>query len=137
VQTSLSEAVAEAIRSGTDELDRLASLIKEAEQRLGGSARPVRDGGPKSVEADGYSFLLDVAASDLVDKLDRNRVVLSTFNVVFFGRTGAGKSTLLSALGRLDGELVSDGCNPGGWADLWLAGVGAGLRWRSPRWSVR
>ena len=109
VQTSLSEAVAEAIRSGTDELDRLASLIKEAEQRLGGSARPVRDGRPKSVEADGYSFLLDAAVSDLVDKLDRNRAVLSSFNVVFFGRTGAGKSTLLSALGRLDGELVSDG----------------------------
>ena len=109
MQTSLSEAVAEAIRSGTDELDRLASLIKEAQQRLGGSARPVRDRGPKSVEADGYSFLLDAAVSDLVDKLDRNRAVLSTFNVVFFGRTGAGKSTLLSALGRLDGELVSDG----------------------------
>lgn len=109
VQTSLSEAVAEAIRSGTDELDRLASLIKEAEQRLGRPAQPMRDGRPKSVEADGYSFLLDAAVSDLVGKLDRNRAVLSTFNVVFFGRTGAGKSTLLSALGRLDGELVSDG----------------------------
>lgn len=106
---SLPEAVAEAIRSGTDELDRLASLIKEAEHRLGGSAWLVRDGRPKSVEADGYSFLLDAAVSDLVDKLDRNRAVLSTFNVVFFGRTGVGKSTLLSALGRLDGELISDG----------------------------
>ena len=65
--------------------------------------------GPKSVEADGYSFLLGAAVSNLVDKVDRNRAVLSTFNVVSRRRTGAGKSTLLSALGRLDGELVSDG----------------------------
>ncbi len=48
-------------------------------------------------------------ASDLRETLDDSRRAVSTFNIVFFGRTGAGKSTLLSALGGLDGELVSDG----------------------------
>ena len=48
-------------------------------------------------------------ASDLREALDDNRRAHSTFNIVFLGRTGAGKSTLLSALGGLDGELVSDG----------------------------
>jgi predicted GTPase len=109
-ERALVEAVAQALRSGSQEFERLAVIVAEAESRLreaGQLLEASERGGSES--EDGFFVLLDGVVSDLKDRLNESRRVASTFNIVFFGRTGAGKSTLLSALGRLNGELVSDG----------------------------
>ncbi|WP_158249066.1 GTPase [Mycobacterium sp. ENV421] len=68
---------------------------------------PTADGlGPLAREV---SEAKEVFAEKVRRHLSEQRDVLSTFNVVFFGRTGAGKSTLMSAFGGLDGRDVSPG----------------------------
>lgn len=107
---SLAEAVADAVAIGLSELERLDSIVTEADARLDRAQADLttfRTAGAKG--EDGFAVLLDTVVGDLRDRLGESRRVASTFNIAFFGRTGAGKSTLLSALGRLDGELVSDG----------------------------
>ncbi|WP_341953384.1 GTPase [Salinibacterium sp. TMP30] len=107
---SLSDAVADAARAGTEELARLASIVAEAETRLR-NAWEIASSGElhKSKGDDAFFELLRGVVDDLNDQLRESARVSSTFNIVFFGRTGAGKSTLLSALGGMNGELVSDG----------------------------
>ena len=109
-EEALVEAVAEALRSGSRELESLSVIVGEAESRLRNAARVLEVHRQKGSQAeDGFLVLLDGVVSDLRDRLNESDRVASTFNIVFFGRTGAGKSTLLSALGRLNDELVSDG----------------------------
>ncbi|GAA1510994.1 putative GTPase [Agromyces terreus] len=106
----LSEAIAHAIQSGSDELARLEGIVDEASSRLLGAWNALSFSTPSATKTgDGFFTLLDGVVGDLKDRLAERRGAGSTFNLVFFGRTGAGKSTLLSALGGLDGELVSDG----------------------------
>lgn len=104
-------AVAEAVRSGVEELTRLDGIVAEAESRLRDAWQDLSVRGRKRSrrEEDGFFLLLEGVVSDLRHRLGESRRTASTFNIAFFGRTGAGKSTLLSALGGLDGELVSDG----------------------------
>lgn len=107
---SLTDAVADAVTSGMVELDRLDVIVVEAETRLQGAWQEISSFGSTSTQdQDGFFVLLDAVVSDLKDRLADSRRAASTFNIAFFGRTGAGKSTLLSTLGRLNGELVSDG----------------------------
>ena len=107
-RTSLTDAVEGAVQSGTDELARLEGLVAEAESRLRNAWQVLSSGRrDESRDDDGFFALLDGVVGDLKDRLSESHRVSSTFNIVFFGRTGAGKSTLLSALGGLNGELVS------------------------------
>lgn len=106
---ALQAAVAEAVQSGLDELSRLDGIVVEAESRLRSVGRELPSGGRRRRRRDGFFALLGDVVDDLKDNLAESRRAASTFNIVFFGRTGAGKSTLLSALGGLNGELVSDG----------------------------
>ena len=109
-QPSLSDAVADAVAAGLTELTRLDTIVTEAESRLQQTRAELTAFRPAdSRDDDGFAILLETVVSDLRDRLGESRLVASTFNIAFFGRTGAGKSTLLSALGRLDGHLVSDG----------------------------
>lgn len=105
----LARAVAEAVRAGQEELGRLDQRVLEVEARVRDAWPPIARGSRHVDEGDGFATLLAGMASDLRKTMDDSRLALSTFNIVFLGRTGAGKSTLLSALGGLDGELVSDG----------------------------
>ena len=107
-QPSLTQSVSDAIASGLAELTRLDTIVAEAESRLQEARAGLSTYRPEgSHQEDGFAVLLDTVVSDLRDRLGASRRVASTFNVAFFGRTGAGKSTLLSALGGLDGRLVS------------------------------
>ena len=107
-RSSLADAVADAVQSGADELARLEGLVAEAESRLRNAWQVLSTGRrEESRDDDGFFALLDSVVGDLKDRLSESHRVSSTFNIVFFGRTGAGKSTLLSALGGLNGELVS------------------------------
>lgn len=109
-ELALVEAVAEALRSGSRELESLNVIVGEAESRLRSAAQVLQVRRQEGSQAEnGFLVLLDGVVSDLRDRLNESDRVASTFNIVFFGRTGAGKSTLLSALGRLNDELVSDG----------------------------
>ena len=109
-QPSLIDAVADAVATGLAELTRLDTIVTEAEARLQQAQVDLTSFRPaESKNEDGFAVLLDTVVSDLRDRLGESRRVASTFNVAFFGRTGAGKSTLLSALGGLNGHLVSDG----------------------------
>ena len=105
----LTRAVAEAVRAGEEELGRLDQLVLEVESRVSDAWPAFARGSRRVDDGDGFATLLAGMASDLRETMDDSRRTLSTFNIVFLGRTGAGKSTLLSALGGLDGELVSDG----------------------------
>ena len=105
----LARAVAEAVRAGQEELGRLDQLVLEVESRVSDAWPPIARGWRRVHDDDGFAGLLAGMVADLRETLDDSRRAMSTFNIVFFGRTGAGKSTLLSALGGLDGELVSDG----------------------------
>ena len=106
---ALHAAVAEAVQSGLGELSRLDRIVTQAESRLRSVGRELPSGGRRRLRRDGFFALLGDVVDDLKDNLSESRRAASTFNIVFFGRTGAGKSTLLSALGGLNGELVSDG----------------------------
>jgi tRNA U34 5-carboxymethylaminomethyl modifying GTPase MnmE/TrmE len=109
-EQALVEAVAGALVSGSRESERLRLVLAEAESRLRRAGQRLQTSGQRSSQGeDAFFLLLDDAVSELKDRLKEIDRVATTFNVVFFGRTGAGKSTLLSALGRLNGELVSDG----------------------------
>lgn len=106
----LTEAVAEAVRTGLAELTRLDAVVTEAEARFETARDELSPRGLFGIRREeGFSKVLEGVVSDLKDGLAESRRVASTFNIAFFGRTGAGKSTLLSALGGLSGELVSDG----------------------------
>lgn len=108
---SLADAIAQAIQSGSDELSRLEAVVDQANARLlnAGNALSAVSTTETKRSSDGFFTLLEGVVGDLKDRLNERRSAGSTFNLVFFGRTGTGKSTLLSALGGLDGELVSDG----------------------------
>lgn len=108
-EQALHAAVAEAVRSGLGELSRLDGVVAQAESRLSSVGRELPSGGRRRLRRNGFFALLGDVVDDLKDNLSESRRAASTFNIVFFGRTGAGKSTLLSALGGLNGELVSDG----------------------------
>lgn len=106
----LPEAVAEAVEIGRAELTRLSAVVAEAEARFEAVRDQLSPRGRFGVRReDGFSKMLAGVITDLKNGLVKSRRVASTFNIAFFGRTGAGKSTLLSALGGLNGELVSDG----------------------------
>ena len=109
-EVALEAAVAAALRSSSEEMERLTLIVAEAESRqatavLGLDGTTSRE----SASGDAFADLLAGIVGELKGRLHDIRRVSSTFNIAFFGRTGAGKSTLLSALGRLSGELVSDG----------------------------
>lgn len=85
-------------------------IVAEAESRLHIAGHGLETPGMTGSQVeDAFVRLLDDVVSELKHRLSEIHRVASTFNIVFFGRTGSGKSTLLSAMGRLDGELVSDG----------------------------
>lgn len=103
----LSASVAAAVRAGVEELDRLDSIVSEAGSRLRSAWQELSRGAKRSKRDDVFFVWLEDVVTDLTETLDKSRRAVSTFNIAFFGRTGAGKSTLLSALGGLNGELVS------------------------------
>lgn len=105
-QTGLDAAIAEALKSGTDEITRLSALAERTIDRYGVSA--FRSDATTDLESE-FEKARDDFARNLRDHLAEQCEVLATFNIAFFGRTGAGKSTLLSAFGQLDGKGVSPG----------------------------
>ncbi|MEV0946526.1 GTPase [Rhodococcus sp. NPDC049939] len=106
----LTDAVERAVRSGErelDDLDQVVASILEAVEGLEaatgseiGSVLELEEEVFKAIEGFGEKLFAHLA---------KQRELLSTFNIAFFGRTGAGKSTLLSAFGELDGAYVSPG----------------------------
>jgi len=90
-EIALTDAVERAVRDGKAELDALDRVVGSLLDDFGWMAGSEEFG------------------MRLRDHLARQRDALSTYNIVFFGRTGAGKSTLLSAFGELDGAYVSPG----------------------------
>lgn len=106
----LADAVAEAVGIGLNELTRLDGIVADAESRLGNVREELNSRGRiDSKKEDGFLRVLEEVVGDLGDRLVESRRAARTFNIAFFGRTGTGKSTLLSALGGLNGDLVSDG----------------------------
>ena len=105
----LTKYVAAAVTSGLAELSRFDEVVGEAESRLELAREDLSGYQRAGQDEDCFIVVLDTVVADLRDRLGDCRRVASTFNIAFFGRTGAGKSTLLSALGGLDGLLVSDG----------------------------
>jgi tRNA U34 5-carboxymethylaminomethyl modifying GTPase MnmE/TrmE len=104
---SLSASVAAAVRAGTEELNRFDVIVSDARARLRMAWEDLSRGRKRPKRDDVFFVWLEDVVIDLRDTLDASRNAVSTFNIAFFGRTGAGKSTLLSALGGLDGKLVS------------------------------
>lgn len=104
---ALSVSVAAAVRAGVEELDRLDLIVSDAKSRLRSAWQDLSRDGRRSKRDDVFFVWLEDVVTDLKNTLDESRRAVSTFNIAFFGRTGAGKSTLLSALGGLNGELVS------------------------------
>ncbi|WP_301851139.1 GTPase, partial [Rhodococcus pyridinivorans] len=105
---ALEIAVARAVDQGARELDSLDRTIESLSEEF--------DRVVDSVAVHGSAADPDILRESALEfersirsHLIRQRKVLSTFNIAFFGRTGAGKSTLLSAFGRLDGGFVSPG----------------------------
>ena len=111
--SSLEEAVARAVREGLAEAQALERSVAGSAQLLRQVAARVRPWcqRPEDEEDPFVAFgqIAHAGGSDLEDLFARQRKVLSTFNIAFFGRTGAGKSSLLTAMGELDGERVSRG----------------------------
>lgn len=106
---SFDESLAAALEAGQHELAALESVNEraiDAYRAAGGTL--VRDGKPDRLSAE-FAQMRSRSADRLTGHLTEQANVLSSFNIVFFGRTGAGKSTLLSAFGELDGAAVSPG----------------------------
>lgn len=105
---ALEIAVARAVDQGARELDSLDRTIESLSEEFDRVVDSVAVHG-SAADAD----ILRESALEFSQSIRshsiRQRKVLSTFNIAFFGRTGAGKSTLLSAFGRLNGGLVSPG----------------------------
>ena len=113
--SQLADAIADSVAAGLCELDDLQAMVAEAgealataTERLVGSDLDER-AEEHAEESNAFAVLIAGAASELQQRIAASREVVSTFNIVFFGRTGAGKSTLMSALGGLDGGRVSHG----------------------------
>ncbi len=104
------ESVSDAVSAGFREIERLTEIAGSIIGRY--CLLSVKAAGMRAVPG---SFAQDFESrhrrfcEKLRKHLSDQRQVLSTFNIVFFGRTGAGKSTLLSAFGELDGSAVSPG----------------------------
>ena len=106
---SFDESLVDALAVGQQELASLGSVSERVigAYRLAGNT-VVADGASGDLLGEFAAMRLRFAEG-LAGHLGEQSNVLSTFNIVFFGRTGAGKSTLLSAFGELDGAAVSPG----------------------------
>jgi putative ribosome biogenesis GTPase RsgA len=103
-------SVSDAVSAGLLEVERLGKIVGSVIGRyclLSIKAEATRNAsGDFALEFDRrHRWFCEKVRAHLTNQ----RQVLSTFNIVFFGRTGAGKSTLLSAFGELDGSAVSPG----------------------------
>lgn len=105
---TLEIAVARAVDEGTCELDSLDRTFESLSEEFDRVVNSVAVDG-SVIDADALRESALKFKRSIRSHLVRQREVLSTFNIAFFGRTGAGKSTLLSAFGRLDGGYVSPG----------------------------
>lgn len=104
---SFDEALADALELGQQEVATLASAVERATNAYSAAGtKLVRDSDSDGL-LDEFAQMRVRFADGMADHLAEQSEVLSTFNVVFFGRTGAGKSTLLSAFGEMDGLAVS------------------------------
>ncbi|MBM7457534.1 GTPase [Rhodococcus coprophilus] len=105
---ALESAVSRAVEEGVRELDSLDRTIESLSEEFDRVVDSVAGDG-SCTDADALRESALEFKHSIRSHLARQRKVLSTFNIAFFGRTGAGKSTLLSAFGRLDGGYVSPG----------------------------
>ena len=101
-------AVADAVAAGQSEIRCLDGIANAVEVDYAALIRKLRGLGAAEVGRD-LEVREELFIETLREHLVRQRDVLSTFNIAFFGRTGAGKSTLLSAFGERDGSAVSPG----------------------------
>lgn len=106
-EQALLDAVARSIREGELALDEIAQIVDASTGQLRAAVGDLDENSSGSESA--LAKLALAAADDLERRVADSRARLSSFNIVFFGRTGAGKSTLMSAMGRLDGGRVSPG----------------------------
>lgn len=122
---SFDDAVVGALDAGAEEIANLAGIVDRA---VGAYERLARKASAMSGVQDGllaeFVRMDEVFVAKAQSHLAKQREVLSTFNVAFFGRTGAGKSTLLAAFGELDGS----GASPMGASD-WTEDVQT-VSWR-------
>src|SRR5699024_5402258 len=83
---SLADAIAQAIRSGSDELSRLEAVVDQANARLlnAGNALSAVSTTETKKSSDGFFTLLEGVVGDLKDRLNERRSAGSTFNLVFF-----------------------------------------------------
>ncbi|MGV9671689.1 GTPase [Gordonia sp. NPDC003504] len=114
LSSTFEQSIRTAVAQGRAELTRLDSLADAVAENIARSRRYEPNPSDSSSQLD---ELLRGFMRDLRRHLDHERDALSSFNIVFFGRTGAGKSTLMSAFGGLDGGYVSPG------ASDWTTGV--------------
>ena len=108
--SGLEAAIDTAVAEGRREIDRLEGQVSTLLDRFEQASMRLRrwDSSPTSSAA-ALITMADDVVKDVGLHFERQRSILETFNIVFFGRTGAGKSTILSAFGELDGERVSPG----------------------------
>lgn len=106
----LEAAVQQAVEQGWIEINALDLRVRRVIDELREHAAALRawDSDAQS-PTQAFIELSNDASRRFDEHLKRQREILGTFNIAFFGRTGAGKSTLLSAMGHLDGERVSQG----------------------------
>ena len=110
---SLDSAVKKAVSQSLDLVDSLQSRVNNALLALGTVAERARNGvgGDKSATevVEKFAVELEKSRSEAASLFERQRSVLSTLNIVLFGRTGSGKSSLIEALTHGDGSSVSTG----------------------------
>ena len=108
---ALLDSVRDAVAAGHEESARLHRVVSAALKRIEelGLALSPADAEQPARTSQAFLDLAETARANLSEHVARQRSVLSTFNIVLFGRTGAGKSSLISALAKLDGSRVSRG----------------------------
>jgi predicted GTPase len=127
--SDLDAAVGAAVAAGLEEVHRLSKQVNAVFDRGVGTAERAASahaGLPGGEFISDYTSLVTKLRDDAALRLARQRIRLSTFNLVLFGRTGAGKSSLIEALSSGDGQPISEGQSD------WTTDVRE-VRWRSTR----
>ncbi|WP_164517856.1 GTPase [Mycobacterium sp. P7213] len=106
---SFDECLVDALQAGQRELAVLESVTARAIDAYRTAGATLARGGEQDYLSAEFANMRSRFAGRVTGHLTEQSNVLSSFNIVFFGRTGAGKSTLLSAFGELDGSAVSPG----------------------------
>jgi len=108
----LNQATARAIKESVNEVKQIQKQVNKLTDLFNTTAKDTRSLQFEVGEDDpshDFAEKLEESSVQINELFNRQKKVLSKFNIVLFGRTGTGKSSLISAITEGNGETVSHG----------------------------